>query len=64
MINRVTNQGLAVAAQRNLQQSLQQLAKMQESASSLKRISQPSDDPSGTAESLLVRSEISAVDTH
>ena len=61
MINRVTNQGLAVAAQRNLQQSLQQLAKMQESASSLKRISQPSDDPSGTAESLLVRSEISAV---
>ena len=61
MINRVTNQGLMMTAQRNLQQSLQQLARMQESASSLKRISQPSDDPSGTAESLLVRSEISAV---
>lgn len=61
MINRVTNQGLAVAAQRNLQLSISTLAKLQETASSLKRISVPSDDPSGTADSIRIRSEQSAV---
>jgi flagellar hook-associated protein 3 FlgL len=61
VINRVTNQGLAVAAQRNLQLSLATLSKLQESASSLKRISAPSDDPAGTADSIRVRSEQNAV---
>ncbi|WP_411701308.1 flagellar hook-associated protein FlgL [Conyzicola sp.] len=61
MINRVTNQGLAVAAQRNLQLSLSNLSKLQETASSLKRIGVPSDDPSGTADSIRVRSEQNAV---
>ena len=61
MINRVTNQGLAVAAQRNLQLSLSTLSRLQETASSLKRISSPSDDPAGTADSIRVRSEQNAV---
>ncbi|GAB3604644.1 flagellar hook-associated protein FlgL [Conyzicola nivalis] len=61
MINRVTNQGLAVAAQRNLQLSLGTLGKLQESASSLKRIGVPSDDPAGTADSIRVRSAQNAV---
>ena len=61
MINRVTNQGLAVAAQRNLQLSLSTLSRLQETASSLKRIGVPSDDPSGTADSIRVRSEQNAV---
>ena len=57
MITRVTNQGLMVTAQRNLQQSLSQLAKIQNTAGTLKRIDQPSDDPSGTADSLRIRAE-------
>ncbi|MCU1425630.1 MAG: flagellar hook-associated protein 3 [Microbacteriaceae bacterium] len=60
MINRVTNQGLAMSAQRNLQSTLQQLAKAQDTASSLKRIARPSDDPAGAADSMRVRSEQSA----
>jgi len=35
-----------VTAQRNLQQSLSQLSKIQNTAGTLKRIDQPSDDPS------------------
>jgi flagellar hook-associated protein 3 FlgL len=61
MISRVTNQGLMVAAQRNLQQSLTQLGRMQQTASTLKRIAQPSDDPAGTADSIRVRSEQASV---
>lgn len=61
MINRVTNQGLAIASQRNLQTSLSTLSKLQETASSLKRISVPSDDPAGTADSIRVRSAQNAV---
>ena len=61
MINRVTNQGLMLTAQRNLQQSLSQLAQKQNTAGTLKRIDQPSDDPSGTADSLRIRAEQAAV---
>jgi flagellar hook-associated protein 3 FlgL len=61
VINRVTNQGLMATAQRNLQQSLSQLSRMQETAGTLKRIAQPSDDPSGTADSIRVRAEQSSV---
>lgn len=61
MINRVTSQGLMITAQRNLQQSLTQLSKMQNSAGTLTRIGQPSDDPAGTADSIRVRGEQSSV---
>ena len=61
MINRVTNQGLMMTAQRNLQQSLSQLAQKQNTAGTLKRIEQPSDDPSGTADSLRIRAEQASV---
>ena len=61
MINRVTNQGLMMSAQRNLQQSLSQLTQKQNTAGTLKRIDQPSDDPSGTADSLRIRAEQASV---
>jgi flagellar hook-associated protein 3 FlgL len=57
MITRVTNQGMLVSAQRNLQQSLSQLSQLQNTAGTLKRIDKPSDDPSGTADSLRIRAE-------
>jgi flagellar hook-associated protein 3 FlgL len=61
VINRVTNQGLMMTAQRNLQQSLSQLSQKQNTAGTLKRIDQPSDDPSGTADSLRIRAEQASV---
>jgi flagellar hook-associated protein 3 FlgL len=61
VINRVTNQGLMMTAQRNLQQSLSQLSQSQNTAGTLKRIDQPSDDPSGTADSLRIRAEQASV---
>jgi flagellar hook-associated protein 3 FlgL len=61
VINRVTNQGLMMTAQRNLQLSLSQLAQKQNTAGTLKRIDQPSDDPSGTADSLRIRAEQASV---
>lgn len=42
-------------AQRNLQTAAAQLAKLQDTGSSLKKIAVPSDDPTGTADSLRVR---------
>ena len=56
MINRVTNQGLMITAQRNLQQSLSALAQKQNDAGTLVRINRPSDDPAGTVDSIRVRS--------
>jgi flagellar hook-associated protein 3 FlgL len=56
VINRVTNQGLMITAQRNLQQSLSALAQKQNAAGTLVRINQPSDDPAGTSDSLRIRS--------
>lgn len=60
MINRVTNAGASVAAQRNLQAAMQRLATIQEKASSLKEISRPSDDPAGAANAMTVRAQQSA----
>lgn len=57
MISRVTNQTLMRSAQRNLQDSMSELAKLQDRATSLKKISRPSDDPTGTADSMRVRAE-------
>lgn len=64
MVNRVTSQTLMMNAQRNLQSSSVQLARLQDQASSLKKISKPSDDPIGTADSLRIRSEQAATDQY
>jgi flagellar hook-associated protein 3 FlgL len=64
MINRMTTQTMMRSAQRNLQSNMEQLAKLQEQATSLKAISRPSDNPTGTAESLTVRAEQRAVDQY
>lgn len=54
---RVTHQTVMRAAQHNLQHTMGELAKLQERASSLDKISRPSDDPTGTADSMQVRAE-------
>jgi flagellar hook-associated protein 3 FlgL len=60
VINRVTSQTRIAAAQRNLQTAAAQLAKLQDTGSSLKKIAVPSDDPTGTADSMRVRAAQSA----
>jgi flagellar hook-associated protein 3 FlgL len=64
MINRMTTQTMMRSAQRNLQSNMEHLAKLQDQATSLKAISRPSDNPTGTAESLTVRAEQRAVDQY
>ncbi|KAD3456104.1 flagellar hook-associated protein 3 [Arthrobacter yangruifuii] len=61
MITRTTNQTIARAAQQNLQASMSRMAKLQEQVSSSAAIARPSDDPTGTANALKVRTEIRAV---
>ncbi|GMA27856.1 flagellar hook-associated protein FlgL [Arenivirga flava] len=63
-MDRVTNQTMAATAQRNLQASLQQMARLQEQGSSQKRILTPSDDPRGTADVIAVRSQQRAAEQH
>ena len=60
MFTRVTAQTRMVSAQQNLQNSAMLLARVQDQASSLKKISVPSDDPTGTADSMRVRAAQSA----
>lgn len=60
MLGRVTNQTMAMAAQRQIQTSAARLAQLTEQASSLKAISVPSDDPTATGQSLLVRGQQAA----
>jgi flagellar hook-associated protein 3 FlgL len=57
MIGRVTNSMLMASAQRNLQTSMSQLGRLQEQASSQKRLTKPSDDPQGVSEAMQVRSQ-------
>ena len=64
MLNRVTNQTMTAAAQRNLQSNQSRLASLQEKASTLKNISRPSDDPAGTANVLALRVQLSAADQY
>jgi flagellar hook-associated protein 3 FlgL len=64
MIGRTTSTQMLQQAQRNMQTSLQQLARLNEQATSQHRISRPSDDPAGTGESLRVRGEQSALDQY
>ncbi|MGO4690031.1 flagellar hook-associated protein FlgL [Glaciibacter sp. 2TAF33] len=60
----MTTQTMMRSAQRNLQTNMEQLARLQEQAMSQKAISRPSDNPTGTAESLTVRAEQRAVDQY
>ena len=64
MITRVTNQTMLQSAHRNLQGSMSALAELQDKATSLKKISRPSDDPIGAAESMRVRAEQRMVDQY
>ncbi|MHA6669662.1 flagellar hook-associated protein FlgL [Homoserinimonas sp. A447] len=64
MISRVTNQTVMRAAQQNLQHSMSELARLQDRATSLQKISKPSDDPIGTADSMRVRAEQKQNDQH
>lgn len=60
MLGRVTNQTAALASSRMLQANAARLAQLQDQASSLKAIAVPSDDPTGTGQSILVRSQQTA----
>jgi flagellar hook-associated protein 3 FlgL len=57
---RVTHQTLMMSAQRNLEVNKANLARTQQQASDLKKITRPSDDPTGTASSLQVRGQQAA----
>jgi flagellar hook-associated protein 3 FlgL len=57
MLGRVTNQTSTFQAQRSLQYNAARLAQLTDQASSLKAISVPSDDPTATGQSMLVRSQ-------
>ena len=57
---RVTHQTLMMSAQRNLETNKTNLARVQDQASDLKKITKPSDDPTGTASSLQVRGQQAA----
>jgi flagellar hook-associated protein 3 FlgL len=60
MLNRVTTQTMAAAAQLNLQAGSAKLAALQDKATNLTNITRPSDDPTGLANALAVRGQISA----
>jgi flagellar hook-associated protein 3 FlgL len=60
MLNRVTNLTMSANAQRTLQFQQSRLAELQDKASSLNKISRPSDDPAATAQALETRSLLAA----
>ncbi|WP_427133811.1 flagellar hook-associated protein FlgL [Pseudarthrobacter sp. S9] len=60
MLNRVTNLTMSASAQRTLQTQQSRLAALQEKASSLDKISRPSDDPAATGQALQTRSRLAA----
>lgn len=60
MITRTTNQMAVMDAQRHLLVSKSRVSEAQERASTLDRISKPSDDPTGTAEALRVKADQAA----
>lgn len=64
MIARTSTTTLMRSAQLNLQGAAVALAEMRDRATTLQRISKPSDDPIGTANSLLVRAEQRATDQY
>lgn len=64
MISRMTNSMLLASAQRNMQSSMSQLGRLQEQASSQKRITKPSDDPQGVSEAMQVRGQQRAAEQY
>jgi flagellar hook-associated protein 3 FlgL len=60
MLNRVTNLTMSTNAQRTLQTQQSKLAQLQEKATTLEKISRPSDDPTATGEALQTRARIAA----
>ncbi|MFC0680678.1 flagellar hook-associated protein FlgL [Lysobacter korlensis] len=64
MISRVTNSMLLASAQRNLQSSMSQLGRLQDQASSQKRLTKPSDDPQGVSEAMQVRGQQRAAEQY
>ncbi|TFD12761.1 flagellar hook-associated protein 3 [Cryobacterium sp. TMT1-2-2] len=64
MVDRVTTQTQMRAAQRNLQENMTHLARLQEQASTLKSINRSSDDPTAAAAAMAVRAEMRAVDQY
>lgn len=60
MLNRVTNLTMSTNAQRTLQTQQSRLAELQEKATTLNKISRPSDDPAATAKALETRSLLAA----
>jgi flagellar hook-associated protein 3 FlgL len=60
MLNRVTNLTMSASAQRTLQTQQAKLAELQGKASSLDKISRPSDDPAATAQALDTRARLAA----
>ncbi|ACL40962.1 flagellar hook-associated protein 3 [Pseudarthrobacter chlorophenolicus A6] len=64
MLNRVTNQTMAAAAQRNLQAGQAKLASLQEKGATLQNITRPSDDPAALAAALATRGQLQAADQY
>lgn len=64
MITRVTQQTSMLAAQRNLQSSAAQLAKLQDQALTRKAFARASEDPSGAADAMRIRAQQRANDQH
>ncbi len=64
MIGRITQRAISTTTLRGLQASLDRSAQLQEQLSSGRKISQPSDDPSGTASAMTFRSQRSAAEQH
>ena len=60
MLNRVTNLTMSANAQRTLQTQQSRLAELQDKATSLNKISRPSDDPAATAQALDTRARLAA----
>ena len=60
MLNRVTNLTMSATAQRTLQAQQAKLAQLQEKATTLDKISRPSDDPAATAQALDTRARLAA----
>ncbi|WP_349361566.1 flagellar hook-associated protein FlgL [Cryobacterium sp. PH31-O1] len=60
----MTTQTQMRAAQRNLQENMTHLARLQEQASTLKTINRSSDDPTAAAAAMSVRAEMRAVDQY
>jgi len=61
MVDRVTTHTQMRSAQRNLQENMVHLARLQEQASTLKNINRSSDDPTAAAAAMAVRTEMRAV---